>query len=314
MDASGSQHKRSRSSAGAELADDARLFKRHDARHAAAAPAYTAMGLSCAVSCGRCFSVALTSKGNVVAWGKNSAGQVGSGDESSADQPFPLLVRGLEQRVFRSVTCGNFHAMAISDEGVVWAWGSNARGRLGLGRVSPKEGTPVFIPRHVFRQLSVVQVGCGLHHSVFLLEDGSVYSTGCNENGQLGRQAHFGNATVPCVRSCVLRGFVEALTAPLKVVPAPVLLPDGVSVVRIVSGRHHVLALSSNNVLMGWGKNDVGQLGINSQTDQATPVYVLAPWGNAAIKIINAGRNHSVVATANGANVPSIFIPQCLTR
>lgn len=42
--------------------------------------------------------------------------------------------------------------------------------------------------------------------------------------------------------------------------PGPVTFPEGVRICRIASGRHHVVALSTNNELFGWGKNENGQV------------------------------------------------------
>ena len=43
---------------------------------------------------------------------------------------------------------------------------------------------PQIVPS--FSQCAIKEVACGLHHTVFVNEQGVAYSTGFNENGQLG--------------------------------------------------------------------------------------------------------------------------------
>lgn len=39
-----------------------------------------------------------------------------------------------------------------------------------------------------FINKKVRDVGCGLRHTVFVLDDGTVYTCGCNDLGQLGHE------------------------------------------------------------------------------------------------------------------------------
>lgn len=65
----------------------------------------------------------------------------------------------------------------------VYAVGRNDSGQLGL-----EHNNHSFQPKLINALLPfvVVKAACGLHHSVFLTDDGKVYSTGFNDNGQLG--------------------------------------------------------------------------------------------------------------------------------
>ena len=38
----------------------------------------------------------------------------------------------------------------------------------------------------VFQDRRVSDIGCGEHHTVFVMQDGTVYSAGSNDRGQLG--------------------------------------------------------------------------------------------------------------------------------
>jgi E3 ubiquitin-protein ligase HERC4 len=73
-------------------------------------------------------------------------------------------------------------------------WGINAHGQIGLGSSAVSNFIPT--PQRItfFNDHLCTQVACSLTHSVFLINDGSVYTAGNNEYSQLGRE---GRTTVP---------------------------------------------------------------------------------------------------------------------
>jgi len=68
-------------------------------------------------------------------------------------------------------------------------------------------------------------------------------------------------------------------------------------VVSIAAGNSHTIALKADGTLLAWGANSEGQLGINSQTGQSTPVAVNRLTGVIAIA---AGAASSVALKADG--------------
>ena len=77
----------------------------------------------------------------------------------------------------------------MNGTGATWqlyCWGSTSQGQLGVGAIeSESVNTP-----HVIEQLArreVNSVACGRNHTLFALTDGTVYSCGNNDCGQLGR-------------------------------------------------------------------------------------------------------------------------------
>ena len=83
-------------------------------------------------------SFALTSAGNVYAWGINSSGQLGDGTSINSPLPKKITVGGV---AVSSLAVGNDHSLALAPAGIVYAWGLNASGQLGDGttdnRLSP---------------------------------------------------------------------------------------------------------------------------------------------------------------------------------
>lgn len=66
-------------------------------------------------------------------------------------------------------------------------WGNASYGQLGLGGIDEEI---VVEPRtcEFFHGKQVRDVGCGRKNTAFLLEDGTVYTCGCNDLGQLGHE------------------------------------------------------------------------------------------------------------------------------
>jgi alpha-tubulin suppressor-like RCC1 family protein len=81
----------------------------------------------------------------------------------------------------KSVACGNWHSLALKNDGTVIAWGNNGTGQLGDGTNNSRgEATPV-------KELSgVVALAAGNWHNLALKEDGTIWAWGNNSTGQLG--------------------------------------------------------------------------------------------------------------------------------
>lgn len=79
-------------------------------------------------------------------------------------------------------------------------WGVNSHGQLGLGPSFINHYIPEPKPVPFFDNYKCQQVASSLTHSLFLMADGYVYSSGSNEYSQLGRE---GRTSVPG-KSCVI--------------------------------------------------------------------------------------------------------------
>jgi alpha-tubulin suppressor-like RCC1 family protein len=140
-----------------------------------------------AVAAGGGQSLALLADGTVLAWGFNDSGQLGDG--TTTHRPIPGKVPGLAEIV--ALAGGYHHTLALRADGTVWAFGLNDRGQLGDGS-SEQRRTPVQVA-----ELSAARAiaACGggsdaepgnAGHSVALLDDGTVWTWGCNNFGALG--------------------------------------------------------------------------------------------------------------------------------
>ena len=145
---------------------------------------------------------------------------------------------------------GENFSFAQDEGGVIWAWGGNQFGQLGLGDRNARS-KPVSLPL----EANVLDIAAGKAHSIALIEDGTLLVWGDNSKGQLARSVET----------------TEASEAPI-----PVWVEDGkalVDIVAIATGDRHSVALSDAGNLLAWGDGGLGQLG--SQRDQSLSVVPL---------------------------------------
>ena len=88
---------------------------------------------------------------------------------------------------YSTVSCSWRFTAAIDTDGVLWTWGSNEYGMLGIGSEIANTATPVRVMDNV------VSVVCGSEHVAAIRSDGSLWVWGNNRFGQLGNDGA-GNA------------------------------------------------------------------------------------------------------------------------
>ncbi|XP_007895403.2 probable E3 ubiquitin-protein ligase HERC1 [Callorhinchus milii] len=106
-------------------------------------------------------SLALTSAGQVFAWGCGSC--LGSGS-SETTALRPRLVDELNSTKIIDISCGDSHCLALTHDNDVFAWGNNAMGQCGQGHTS----TPISKPKKVIglEGIPIQQITAGTSHSL----------------------------------------------------------------------------------------------------------------------------------------------------
>ncbi|KPA18992.1 chromosome condensation regulator RCC1, partial [Candidatus Magnetomorum sp. HK-1] len=120
----------------------------------------------------------LMSDGTVKSWGANTSGQLGDGTWEG--RPRPVSVKGIEP--VKAIYAAYYHSLAILHDNTVWAWGKNDAGQLGDGSFNINKPTPVFVSGLV----NVISIAGGKSHSMALKKNGTVWTWGYNDKGQLG--------------------------------------------------------------------------------------------------------------------------------
>ena len=94
-----------------------------------------------------------------------------------------------------SIKADHYHCLALTDDGVVYAFGDNGWGQLGNGTLV---NSPFFFEVELLKPNKIAFIDVGHSHSIFGTTDGELYSCGYNGFGQL-MQATLGDQknTVP---------------------------------------------------------------------------------------------------------------------
>lgn len=197
--------------------------------------------------------------------------------------------------IIRQVSCGAVHAVALSEDGQVQAWGYNEYGQLGRGfTCEGLQGARVLNAFGKFLDeapeiVKITQVSCGEYHTAAISESGEVYTWGLGSMGQLGH--------------CSLQYGDKEL------IPRRVVALEGIVVKHVSCGGVHTCALAVKGTLYAWGGGQAGQLGLGPQNGffscapnasdemlRNIPVMVI-PSG---VQLVTCGHSHTLVSMRDG--------------
>lgn len=128
------------------------------------------------------FGAAVSANGALYTWGDASTGALGFADATGAVGlseaiPVPELQPG--DKLIK-VAAGTNYALALSQNGDVFAWGMNENGQLGTGDREPR-----VVPTKVASGMSFIMASDSTH-SMAIGTDGTAWSWGQNKYGELG--------------------------------------------------------------------------------------------------------------------------------
>ena len=125
-------------------------------------------------------SLLLNSEGKVWSWGYNHVGQLGHGNLASRSRPQQIAALGEIDQLAASVS----HNLALSATGELFGWGENLFGQLGDGS---RESRLLPVLAQLPPELGeILQIAAGGGHSLAVAGDGTLWSWGRNEFGELG--------------------------------------------------------------------------------------------------------------------------------
>ena len=164
--------------------------------------------------------------------------------------------------VTANIAGGEMHTMAIKNDGTLWSWGDDQRGRLGNG-AEGAQSSPFKIMDNV------ISVSSGDYFAAAIKKDGTLWTWGHNGWGQLGD------------------GTKADKNSPIKVM-------DNVASVSV--GNGHILALKKDGTLWAWGYNACGQVGDNTKENKSIPVKIMDN-----VTFIAAGTDYSAAIKGDGS-------------
>jgi alpha-tubulin suppressor-like RCC1 family protein len=197
------------------------------------------------VSAGFAHTCAIDSKGNAWCWGRNSEGQLGTGNTTSSSKPVSVT-GGL---TFTDISAGGSSTCGISNK-KVYCWGSNLYGQVGNGTQSPGVTQPTMATGITADVATVRTAG---DYACALTVPGDMFCWGHNMAGELG------------LGSGVLQGNGGAPNLPNESKPTPLLSSSGQNLYRLALGGSHGCAVTkptptTPSTVLCWGDNLFGAI------------------------------------------------------
>jgi alpha-tubulin suppressor-like RCC1 family protein len=226
-----------------------------------------------AAAAGREHSLLLTAQGEVWSFGTDSFGQCGLGF-ASPFVPLPVRVGGsLAGKRVASIAAGEYHSVAVTEEGDCYTFGLNRDGACATGG-RHDVGSPWLVRAGEGAAVGgasslgpVAAAAGGGGHTLLLSEDGSLWAVGKGRCGQLGRGGARAESAA-AYRVLPVRVPLEAALEPVAgergsppLAPSETLLPAAapLRVVSIAAGRDHSLAVVRRPVTQSGAARSAGQ-------------------------------------------------------
>ena len=233
------------------------------------------------VSAGYQYTAAIKTDGTLWTFGQGSnpfpttpptlTGNLGINNGSTRATPVTTFAGGTD---WKQVSTGNHHTAAIKTDGSLWIWGANSSGQLGINTAT-LTSTPVttFAGGNTWKS-----VACGSFHTAAIKTDGSLWTWGSNDRGQLGNNGYGGNRSTPVTTFA------------------------GGTTWKQVSAMGHTAAIKTDGSLWLWGAQNSGQLGINvggAFQGRGTPVTTFA--GGTTWKSVSVGNDYTAAIKTDGS-------------
>jgi len=127
-------------------------------------------------------TAAIKTDGTLWTWGLGTNGRLGNNSTTDVPTPVTTFAGGTN---WKQVECGNSYTAAIKTDGTLWTWGLGTNGRLGTN-----DGIQRLTPVTTFAGgTNWKQVACGYLHGAAIKTDGTIWTWGRNNEGQLGNNS-----------------------------------------------------------------------------------------------------------------------------
>lgn len=231
------------------------------------------------IAAGDAFALALASSGAVYAWGDDSFGELGDGNEGG-DSTTPEQVLVPTGFTVTQLAAGTYFGLALTSNGGVLAWGYGGNGELGDNETN-NLSTPVLA--RIPSGTTVTQVAGGGGMALALTAAGSVLAWGSGGQGQLG----------------------DGSTAQANT-PVAVSLPAGTTATQVAAGGGFGVAATAAGGAYAWGDNSYGELGDGSTGGQSDVPVAVSLASGTGVGAVAAGEYHALAIELSPSTVSGV--------
>ena len=200
---------------------------------------------------------AIKTDGTLWIWGRGNFGILGNNAIIDISSPVQTISGGTN---WQTVSAGGYHTGVIKTDGTLWLWGFGTSGQLG-NNSNINQSSPV---QTISGGTNWRTVSAGGQHTVAIKTDGTLWTWGYGNRGQLGNDS-------------IIRH-----SSPIQTV-------SGGTNWRSVSGAGSVTsAIKTDGTLWLWGLGSFGQLGNNAGINQSSPIQTISGGTNWRSVVISA--------------------------
>ena len=219
------------------------------------------------VACGLAHTAAVKTDGTLWCWGKDNYGQLGDNTTVSKSSPVQTITGGTN---WTQVSCNWVHTAAIKTDGTLWLCGYNVFGQLG-DNTTVRKSSPV---QTVGGGTNWRSVACGMYHTAAIKTDGTLWTWGYDNYGQLGDST------------------LVKKSSPVQTVAG------GTNWKTVACGGSNTAAIKTDGTLWVWGYNGNGQLADGTTVNKSNPVQTTL--GGSNWKTVACGYTMLALSEASG--------------
>ena len=229
------------------------------------------------IVCGTNHVYVLDKERHVYAWGNGQQNQLGRRvTERTLTEALQPNRVGFHDSSFKrpsqriaSIATGDYHGLAIAEDGHIWAWGANNYCETGFPENAGADDASVLTPRiiHGLEGKNVESLEGGSHHNIAITKDGQVLVWGRCDGSQTGIPPAELEAEED--EDKVLRNNGKP-----KILVKPTPIPNLKDIVAGACGPDHTIVIDKNGKAHSWGFSANYQTGQGTDDDIEVPTMI----------------------------------------
>ena len=235
------------------------------------------------IEIGEKFWLFLTALGNVYIYndeGENDQIKKGKKDNNDNNNEPKEVIRNIQL-----ISCGYNHYFALDKNNVLFGFGENNRGQLGLDDNNVNKS--IIIPKRIVLNNEIDNIFCGKDYTIFHTNKKEILVCGKNEEGELGIGKEVYSKDLNnnnCIKPKKIEQFFN------------------LEIIKVSCGENNCVAMVRDSTtkivnVWSWGSNKKGQLGLGSNIENSKPKLIpaLLEYINHLPIDVTCGKNHCLV-------------------